>query len=159
MDAINAYRKLIKYYVSNLDLSESDKVIVADRVNIICNNTVCKRKEKYKDADINSIITYVYTEYMKYILQEKYIKIILSDPTQLVDLTLEDFDEDIFKKEKDEIQLRLLQKIEPRVNTMFKCRKCGSRNTTSKQIYTKMKADEATDFHVKCVDCKHQQCN
>jgi DNA-directed RNA polymerase subunit M/transcription elongation factor TFIIS len=56
----------------------------------------------------------------------------------------------------DEIELRLKQKVEPKVSRKYTCKRCGG-NETMIIEYQARCADEASSYSIKCVNCEHVQ--
>lgn len=162
---LDVYRPIIKEAVNayyGKSVSAKWKDYVTDVINVVCNNTVVRRKKRDPDTPTDAIITYVYREYMNCLFDKKsatgkeIMKNLRSktfDAENLVDMKTTQLFPELFEEEMKEINLRLDQKVQKRHTTLYKCRRCGKRETVAQQIYIKMKADEAVSFDVECVSC------
>lgn len=71
---------------------------------------------------------------------------------ELVRLSSEELNREANKKEREEINMRLSQKIDLKVSTLWKCRKCGN-NKTIPMEYQGRALDEASNHSIKCISC------
>lgn len=56
--------------------------------------------------------------------------------------------------ERKELEIRLSQKVAPKVSKLYKCYKCGKNETISLE-YQGKGGDEACSYSIKCVNCEY----
>lgn len=61
---------------------------------------------------------------------------------------------DLHLEEREKINSRLEVKIDLKVSTRYKCKRCGHNETTLME-YQARSADEASTLSIKCVKCEH----
>ena len=60
----------------------------------------------------------------------------------------------ILRAEREEIALRMMQKIEQKTSSLYKCKKCNANKTLVRETQTRS-SDEAPTLMIQCVECYH----
>lgn len=72
----------------------------------------------------------------------------------LAHLSSYEMNPDVTKAERQDIDIRLKQRITPNVSKQYKCRKCGN-NETIPLEYQSRGGDEGSSFSIKCIKCEY----
>lgn len=75
------------------------------------------------------------------------------DPKNVCDLPSSELCPEVSQQDRDELSVRMQQKIDDKYTTRYPCPRCGERKAIAKEVQTRA-ADELSSMNLKCMECE-----